>query len=122
MVGIITQHDFLKVAEILDSQSKSRTGHGAENDSSSWDSESVLIIGSKTLTLPSTMKVSEIMEKNLDVCYEGSTISEVSKKMSMREIDQIPVVNASGALLGMINQKDVLRAYVDLYYETNIPD
>ena len=122
MVGIITQHDFLKVAEILDSQSKSRTGHGAENDSSSWDSESVLIIGSKTLTLPSTMKVSEIMEKNLHVCYEGSTISEVSKKMSMREIDQIPVVNASGALLGMINQKDVLRAYVDLYYETNIPD
>ncbi len=122
MVGIITQHDFLKVAEILDSQSKSRTGHGAENDSSSWNSESILIIGSKTLTLPSTLKVSEIMEGNLDVCYEGSTISEVSKKMSMREIDQIPVVNASGALLGMINQKDVLRAYVDLYYETNIPD
>ncbi|MHA1967263.1 MAG: CBS domain-containing protein [Candidatus Hodarchaeales archaeon] len=122
MVGIITQHDFLKVAEILDSQSKSRTGHGAENDSSSWDSESVLIIGSKTLTLPPTLKVSEIMEKNLDVCYEGSTISEVSKKMSLREIDQIPVVNASGALLGIINQKDVIRAYVDLYYETNIPE
>ncbi len=122
MVGIITQYDFLKVAEILDSQSKSRTGHGAENDGSSWDSESILIIGSKTLTLPSTMKVSEIMEKNLDVCYEGSTISEVSKKMSLREIDQIPVVNASGDLLGLINQKDVLRAYVDLYYETNIPE
>ena len=122
MVGIITQHDFLKVAEILDSQSKSRTGHGAENDGSSWDSESVLIIGSKTLTLPATMKVSEIMEDNLDVCYEGSTISEVSKKMSLREIDQLPVVSASGALLGMINQKDVLRAYIDLYYETNIPE
>jgi CBS domain-containing protein len=122
MVGIITQHDFLKVAEILDSQSKSRTGHGTENDSSSWDSESVLIIGSKTLTLPSDLKVNEIMEKNIEVCYEGSTISEVSKKMSLKEIDQLPVVNASGALLGIINQKDVIRAYVDLYFETNTPE
>ncbi len=122
MVGIITQHDFLKVAEILDSQSKSRTGHGTENDSSSWDSESVLIIGSKTLTLPSDLKVNEIMEKNVEVCYEGSTINEVSKKMSLKEIDQLPVVNASGALLGIINQKDVIRAYVDSYFESSAPE
>ena len=122
MVGIITQYDFLKVAEILDSQSKSRTGHGTENDSSSWDSESVLIIGSKTLTLPSDLKVNEIMEKNVEVCYEGSTISEVSKKMSLKEIDQLPVVNASGALLGIINQKDVIRAYVNFYFETSDPE
>ncbi|MFX0084546.1 MAG: CBS domain-containing protein [Candidatus Hodarchaeota archaeon] len=122
MVGIITQHDFLKVAEILDSQSKSRTGHGTENDSSSWDSESVLIIGSKTLTLPSDLKVNEIMEKNIEVCYEGSTINEVSKKMSLKEIDQLPVVNASGALLGIINQKDVIRAYVDFYFESSVPE
>ena len=122
MVGIITQHDFLKVAEILDSQSKSLTGHGTENDSSSWNSESVLIIGSKTLTLPPDLKVNEIMEKNLEVCYEGSTIGEVSKKMSLKEIDQIPVVNASGDLLGIINQKDVIKAYVDLYFDSNIPE
>lgn len=120
MVGIITQYDFLKVAEILNSQSKSRTGHGAENDSSSWDSESVLIIGSRTLTLPSTMKVSEIMERNIEVCYEGSTISEISKKMSTKKLDQLPVVSAEGKLLGIINQKDVIRAYVESYYENNL--
>lgn len=121
MVGLITQHDFLKVAEILDSQSKSRTGHGTENDSSSWDSESILIIGSKTLTLPSNMIVSEIMERNLEVCYKGSTINEVSKKMSSKKFDQLPVVSADGKLLGMINQKDVIRAYVDYYYEESVP-
>ncbi|UCG90098.1 MAG: CBS domain-containing protein [Candidatus Heimdallarchaeota archaeon] len=120
MVGIITQHDFLKVAEILDSQSKSRTGHGAENDSSSWDSESVLIIGSKTLTLPSNMRVGEIMERNVEVCYKGSTISDVSRKMSSKQFDQLPVVSADGKLLGIINQKDVIRAYVDSYYEESI--
>ncbi len=120
MVGIITQHDFLKVAEILDSQSKSRTGHGAENDSSSWDSESVLIIGSKTLTLPSNMRVSEIMERNVEVCYKGSTISDVSRKMSSKQFDQLPVVSADGKLLGIINQKDVIRAYVDSYYEESL--
>lgn len=115
MVGIITQHDFLKVAEILDSQQKSRTGHGTENDSSSWDSESVLIIGSKTLTLPTKMKVSEIMERNLEVCYLGSTLNEVSRKMVQKQFDQLPVVGASGNLLGIINQKDIIKAYVDFY-------
>jgi len=120
MVGLITQHDFLKVVEILDSQSKSRTGHGAENDSSSWDSESVLIIGSKTLTLPSNMTVSEIMERNVEVCYKGSTISEVARKMSSKKFDQLPVVSADGKLLGIINQKDVIRAYVDQYFENNL--
>jgi len=115
MVGIITQHDFLKVAEILDSQQKSRTGHGTENDSSSWDSESVLIIGSKTLTLPTKMKVSEIMERNIEVCYLGSTLDEVSRKMVQKHFDQLPVVGASGNLLGIINQKDIIKAYVDFY-------
>ncbi|MFX0185821.1 MAG: CBS domain-containing protein [Candidatus Hodarchaeota archaeon] len=115
MIGIITQHDFLKVAEILDSQQKSRTGHGTENDSSSWDSESVLIIGSKTLTLPAKMKVNEIMERNVEVCYLGSTLDEVSRKMVQKQFDQLPVVGASGDLLGIINQKDIIRAYVDFY-------
>lgn len=120
IVGLITQHDFLKVMEIFDSQSKSRTGHGAENDSSSWDSESVLIIGSKTLTLPSNMTVTEIMERNVEVCYKGSTISDVARKMSSKQFDQLPVVSADGNLLGIINQKDVIRAYVDYYYENNL--
>lgn len=121
MVGIITQYDFVKVAEILDSQSKSRTGHGAENDSSSWDSESVLIIGSKTLTLPNTMKVSDIMERSVEVCYKGSTIGEVSRKMSSKQLDQLPVVTADGKLIGIINQKDVIRAYTDHYFKDSIP-
>jgi CBS domain-containing protein len=115
MIGIITQNDFLKVAEILDSQSTSRTGHGAENDSSSWDSESVLIIGSKTLTLPSNMKVNDIMERSVEVCYTGTTIHEVTKKMVQKNLDQMPVVNVSGDILGIINTRDIIRAYIFEY-------
>ena len=115
MIGIITQNDFLKVAEILDSQSTSRTGHGAENDSSSWDSESVLIIGSKTLTLPSNMKVRDIMERNVELCYTGTTIHEVTKKMVQKNLDQMPVVSVSGEILGIINTRDIIRAYIHEY-------
>ncbi len=115
MIGIITQNDFLKVAEILDSQSTSRTGHGAENDSSSWDSESVLIIGSKTLTLPSNMKVIDIMERNVELCYTGTTIHEVTKKMVQKNLDQMPVVSVSGDILGIINTRDIIRAYIFEY-------
>ena len=115
MVGIITQNDFLKVAEILDSSSTSRTGHGAENDSSSWDSESVLIIGSKTLTLPQNMKVSDIMERNIEVVYTSSSIHEVAKKMVQKSIDQLPVVSVGGRILGIINQRNLIQAYIDSY-------
>ncbi len=115
MIGIITQNDFLKVAEILDSQSTSRTGHGAENDSSSWDSESVLIIGSKTLTLPSNMKVNDIMERNVEECFTGTTIHEVTKKMVQKNLDQMPVVSVSGEILGIINTRDIIRAYIHEY-------
>ncbi|NHJ00595.1 MAG: CBS domain-containing protein [Candidatus Heimdallarchaeota archaeon] len=113
MVGIITQNDFLKVAEIWDSMSKSLTGHGAENDSSSWDSESILIIGAKTLTLPRNLKVSDIMETNIEVCYSYSTIEDISRKMVQKKIDQLPVVSPDGSILGIINQKHVISAYID---------
>jgi CBS domain-containing protein len=115
MVGIITQNDFLKVAEIFDSKTTSRTGHGAENESSSWDSESILIIGSKTLTLPQNMIVSDIMERSIEVCYASSTIHEVTKKIVQNKIDQLPVVSVSGRILGMINQRNLIQAYVDSY-------
>ena len=121
MVGIITQNDFLKVAEIWDSMSKSLTGHGAENDSSSWDSESILIIGAKTLTLPRNMKVSDIMESNIEVCYSYSTITDVCRKMVQKKIDQLPVVSPDGSILGIINQKHVITAYVD-YIEGKLPE
>ena len=115
MVGIITQNDFLKVAEIFESKSTSRTGHGAENESSSWDSESILIIGSKTLTLPQNMIVSDIMERSIEVCYASSTIHEITKKIVQKKIDQLPVVSVSGRILGMINQRNLIQAYVDFY-------
>ncbi|MFW9778786.1 MAG: CBS domain-containing protein [Candidatus Heimdallarchaeota archaeon] len=120
MVGIVSQNDFLKVVQILDTQSKSLTGHGAENDSSSWDSESVLIIGAKTLTLPRDLMVREIMERNVEICYQDSTISEVCRKMVTKKIDQLPVVDVGGEITGIINQKDLIRAYID-FYNANPP-
>jgi hypothetical protein len=40
--------------------------------------------------------------------------------MSSKQFDQLPVVTADGKLLGMINQKAVIRAYVDYYFENNL--
>jgi CBS domain-containing protein len=61
------------------------------------------------------MKVNDIMERNVEVCYTGSSIREVTKKMIGKKIDQLPVVSVSGEILGMINQRDIIRAYVDYY-------
>ncbi|MHA1513613.1 MAG: CBS domain-containing protein, partial [Candidatus Hodarchaeales archaeon] len=72
-------------------------------------------IGSKTLTLPQNMIVSDIMERSIEVCYASSTIHEVTKKIVQNKIDQLPVVSVSGRILGMINQRNLIQAYVDFY-------
>lgn len=113
MVGILSQQDFLKVAEVFDSQKHSSIASGAENDASSWDSESILVIGAKILTLPRTMIVREIMETKVETCYKGSTITDVAKIMRAKKIDQLPVLKADGIIHGMINQRLILRAYLD---------
>jgi predicted transcriptional regulator len=35
--------------------------------------------------------------------------------LGIEKIDQLPVVSVSGKILGMINQRNLIQAYVDYY-------
>ncbi len=59
---------------------------------------------------PSEMKVREIMTSPLVVVLETMTLQQCALIMREKRIHHLPVVNAGGALLGMISDTDFLVA------------
>lgn len=110
--GIIAAFDLMQVAEIVDSESVTSLGTGAEHEPGSWDSASVFVIATKNLVFPGDRIVGEIMTKNVETVYIDSSLREVARRFKNRDIDQCPVVDAKENLLGMITDRDLLNAYV----------
>jgi CBS domain-containing protein len=115
LAGIVSAFDFMKVAEIVDSESITSLGAGAEHEPGSWDSASVFVIATKNLVFPNDRTVEEIMTKSVQTVYIDSSLRDVARKLKARDIDQCPVVDAKENLLGMITDRDLLRAYVNTY-------
>ncbi|MHA2231499.1 MAG: CBS domain-containing protein [Candidatus Hodarchaeales archaeon] len=112
LAGILAAFDLMKVAEIVDSESVTSLGAGAEHEPGSWDSASVFVIATKNLVFPGDRNVGEIMTKNVETVYIDSSLREVARRFKTRDIDQCPVVDAKENLLGMITDRDLLNAYV----------
>lgn len=113
LVGIVSNNDFLKFADILNFSEQSTI---AESDdySDANTGTSTLIIADKILTIPKK-PVKEIMtpKNNLKTVYIASLISEAAKKLRNNTIDQLPVVDEDGNLLSLLTNWDILRAYYD---------
>jgi len=110
--GIITVDDLVGVAEVVGSQKTSQTGSVAEYTASSWDSVEVLIIFSQELRFPE-IPVSEVSVKKVQTAFEGTTIVEGARKMGRYDIDQLPVLDAKGELVGMVTDFDLCKVFLD---------
>ncbi len=110
--GFVTYTDFIKVAEIVNKESLSRTSSLGEDEPSSWDSETIIIIGEKVLTFPER-PVKNIMVTDVITVYEKASLTEVAKLSRAHNIDQMPVLNVNNRLVGMIDQWHILKAYID---------
>ncbi len=110
--GIITVDDLVGVAEVVGSQKTSQTGSAAEYTASSWDSVEVLIIFSQELRFPE-IPVSEVSVKKVQTAFEGTTIVEGARKMGRYDIDQLPVLDARGELVGMVTDFDLCKVLLD---------
>ncbi|MHA1912386.1 MAG: CBS domain-containing protein [Candidatus Kariarchaeaceae archaeon] len=108
LTGVFTYHDFLTVSEIVRSEEKIETSSFGEGETGSWDSSAIVLIASQTFTLPD-IPVSEIMSKEIITAYAGASIQEVAKKMRKNDIDAMPIINASGSLIGIIRDIDLLK-------------
>ena len=66
----------------------------------------------KLLRLPGTA-VEEVMTKNIINFSELTTVAECVKTLRNKDIDHAPVLSVTGSLIGMIEDKDLLKLALD---------
>jgi CBS domain-containing protein len=107
--GMITVSDFIRLSEVTVEDNISKTFSGQDNTVEwGWTSKDFLVVTKKLLKLPS-IPVAETMTKNIISITEIATISELIKTFRTKDIDQVPVLSATGNLIGMIEDKDLLK-------------
>ncbi|MFW5990651.1 MAG: CBS domain-containing protein [Candidatus Nanoarchaeia archaeon] len=58
---------------------------------------------------PQSTKVDDIMTKTLITAHIDDTISEVSRRMGLAKIKQIPIIDDKNTLVGIITSSDLVR-------------
>ncbi len=113
LVGVADESDFLKASEVVSEEKVSSIPSTSEGTDWGWDVSNVFYITTKKLNLP-PVPVREIMTSEVITVSEHISLSECALKMLKHDLNQLPVKDASGRLVGVINELDLVRAY----YET----
>jgi len=113
LVGVIGISDLLSHASIEDQVRETTMSAGADEDAWSWESlrdTMKLYYGVSSVSLPDK-KVVDIMIKEVETAFDSTTTSECAIKMSRKNIEQVPIVNAEGRLKGMVTDRDIIKAF-----------
>jgi len=108
LTGIISDSDIISVCEITLKEHTSATKAATEGQEWDWDTVTILYISSRELTLPDK-PVEEVMVKRVITAVEQTPVSLCARKMRRYDIDQLPVLDAKGNLIGMIRDIDLLQ-------------
>ncbi|MEM2827390.1 MAG: CBS domain-containing protein [Candidatus Nezhaarchaeales archaeon] len=111
MVGIVTEHDFLNLGEVVYKQRTSSTKPSSEEEWD-WSVSTIIYIGKGQLSLP-PKPVSEIMSKQLITVPDFLPLNECAKKLQRYDVNQAPVVNAKGELMGVIYDVQMIKALLE---------
>jgi CBS domain-containing protein len=110
--GILSEEDFMKETKIISEEIASSMSSHSDKEWS-WETSDILLITKKKIKLPNK-PVREVMTKNVITVNEFTSISECANKMWKDSIDQIPVLDAKGDLLGMIEDEALMNAFKDI--------
>ncbi len=108
LVGMVADVDLLSVAQIKESTKKSEMSGGTEGDKWGWDSKNVIYITTRKLELPDK-KVKDVMIKNVITATRGTTVPECARRMSKYRVEQLPVIDAEGNIIGIIRDVNLLK-------------
>jgi len=106
--GIITDADLMKLSEVVFKERISSSGIVSEGQEWDWDVSTMIYIGRGELSLPDK-PVSEVMTKRLITTLEFTPLNECAKRMKRHDINQLPVVDSEGRLIGMVYDHALLR-------------
>jgi len=89
---------------------------GSDDDAWTWESmrdTMSLYYSVSKIQLPNS-PVKEIIKLTgePEIALLSSSISECARKMRRQRIDQLPIINSSKKLLGLVRDKDLLKAIV----------
>ncbi|MFW9979459.1 MAG: CBS domain-containing protein [Candidatus Thorarchaeota archaeon] len=109
VAGLITVSDYIRLSEVTieDNVSDTYSGEGGNVDWA-WTSKDFLIVTKKLLKLPN-VPVAQVMTQNMISVSEVTTVSECVAILRKNEIDQAPVLSAAGNLIGMVEDRDLLK-------------
>lgn len=114
LVGIISDRDLIKASVIEESVEKTDMSADAGEDSWMWDR--VMQTMNKYYAVSRIrlreIKVSEAMVPPI-TAIKSSNVSEVAGIMSRNRIDQMPVVTSTQKLMGLLRDKDIMKALID---------
>ena len=109
LTGVVGTDEFIKELEIVSERKKSSITSGGESEKWAWDAGGILYITKRTLKLPDK-QVREIMIKDVITAIEQNSVVEVAKTMTEKGLDQMPVLDATGEIIGVIRKLDLLKA------------
>lgn len=111
LLGILTETDFIAESEIISERSEHSSTVGTEGDKWSWDSTSVLYIEKNHLKF-SDKTVMDVIGDNIEIANEKTKVSDCAKKMKQLNIEQIPITDIDGNLIGLVRASDLLKALI----------
>ncbi len=110
--GILTETDFIEESEIISERTVHNTSVGTEGDKWSWDSKNVLYVIKNHLKF-SDKEVKDVAATDLVIVTTKTSVKECANKMRQRNIEQIPVIDVEGELVGLVRATDLIKAISD---------
>jgi len=116
LVGVASDKDLISASIIEDKTEMSNMSAGSDDDAWTWESmrdTMSLYYSVSKIQLPNS-PVKEIIKLTgePEIALLSSSISECARKMRRQRIDQLPIINSSKKLLGLVRDKDLLKAIV----------
>src|SRR3990170_1424331 len=116
LIGVATDKDLISASVIEDRTEMSNMSAGSDDDAWTWESlrdTMSLYYSVSKIKLP-VAPVKEIVKLTgePDTAVLSSQVSDCARKMRRNRIDQLPVITSTRNLLGLIRDKDLLKAIV----------
>ncbi|KAB2945352.1 MAG: Inosine-5'-monophosphate dehydrogenase [Candidatus Methanoperedens nitroreducens] len=116
LVGVASDKDLISASIIDDKTEMSNMSAGSDDDAWTWesmrDTMSLYYSVSKIQLPNSPVKKIIKLTGEPETALLSSSVSECARKMRRHRIDQLPVVTNTKKLLGLVRDKDLLKAIV----------
>ncbi|PTD93383.1 CBS domain-containing protein [archaeon SCG-AAA382B04] len=115
LVGVVSDTDLVKAFKREDGLDKSDMGAASDEDQWTWDGmrdTMEFYYEVSKLTLPN-YPVKEIMTEEVKTTYKGSNVKEAAQKMSFNQIEQLPVLDESERLIGMVRDRNLIKTFLN---------